>query len=101
MKTTIDLPEELVREVKLRAVIQRRAVKDLVAEYLRQGLRMAASSQVQAPRAGSRVQIGTNGLPVFSCRTDVSASRMSAKQLLQLEQAALAEQDKAHARPPV
>ena len=41
MKTTFDLPDELIREVKLRAVVQRRTVKDLVAEFLRQGLGLA------------------------------------------------------------
>ena len=101
MKTTLDLPEELVHEVKLRAVIQRRTVKDLVAEFLRQGLGMAAPSQVQSPPAGSKVQIRANGLPVFKCRANAPASRMNTKQLLQLEQAALAEQDMAHVRLPV
>lgn len=101
MKTTLDLPEELVHEVKLRAVIQRRTVKDLVAEFLRQGLGMAAPLQAQAPAAGSKVQIRANGLPVLQCRANAPASRMNAKQLLELEQAALAEQDKAHARLPI
>ena len=38
MKTTLDLPDELVREMKLRAVVQGRTVKDLAAELLRHGL---------------------------------------------------------------
>ena len=96
MKITFDLPEELVREVKLRAVIQRRTVKDLVAEFLRQGLGMAAPSQAPAPPVGSKVQIRANGLPVFKCRANPPASRMSAKRLLQLEQAALAELNLKH-----
>jgi plasmid stability protein len=41
MKITLDLPDELIREVKVRAVVQRRTVKDLVAECLRQGLGVA------------------------------------------------------------
>lgn len=97
MKTTLDLPEELVHEVKLRAVIQRRTVKDLVAEFLRQGLGLAAPAPTQALPAGSMVQIGPNGLPVVKCRSNAPATRMSAKQLLQLEQAALAEQEMKHA----
>lgn len=60
MKATLDLPDELIRETKLRAVVQSRTVKDLVAELLRQGLGMAPVRQ-PAKRAGkSRVQIGEN-----------------------------------------
>ena len=44
MKTTLDLPDELVHAVKLRAVMQRRTVKDLVADFLRQGLGMAPAT---------------------------------------------------------
>lgn len=38
MKTTIDLPPELVREMKLRAVHEGRKLKDVAAELLRHGL---------------------------------------------------------------
>ena len=95
MKTTLDLTDELIREVKLRAVAQRRTVKDLVAEFLRQGLGIAP--QAPAPPAGSMVEIGPKGLPVIRCRSKAPATRMSAKKLLQLEQAAQAEEDRKHA----
>ena len=74
MKITLDLPDELVREVKLRAVVQRRTVKDLIAEFLRQGLVMAAPAQLQSPPVSSKVQIRVNGLPVFKCRANAPAS---------------------------
>ena len=93
MKTTLDLPDELIREVKLRAVVQRRTVKDLVAEFLRQGLGMAPPAEVAKLAADSMVQIGANSLPVIRCRPNAPATRMSAKKLLQLEQAAQAEED--------
>jgi plasmid stability protein len=38
MKTTLDLPDELMREVKIRAVKENRKLKDEVAELLRRGL---------------------------------------------------------------
>jgi hypothetical protein len=38
MKTAIDLPDELVREVKLRALMQGRTLQDVVADYIRQGI---------------------------------------------------------------
>lgn len=39
MKTTIDLPPELVRKMKLRAVNEGRKLKDIAAELIRAGLR--------------------------------------------------------------
>ena len=93
MKTTLDLPDELIREVKLRAVIQRRTVKDLVAEFLRQGLGMAPAAQPAPPEPDSMVEVGPDGLPVIRCKAGAPATRMRAKRLLQLEQAAQAEED--------
>lgn len=39
MRTTIDLPDPLFREVKIRAVQQGVTLKDLVAKYIEAGLR--------------------------------------------------------------
>jgi len=38
MKTTLELPDDLMRTVKIRAVQENRKLKDLVAELLRRGL---------------------------------------------------------------
>jgi hypothetical protein len=38
MKTTLDLPDDLVREVKIHAVHENRKLKDAVADLLRRGL---------------------------------------------------------------
>lgn len=38
MKTTIDLPDALVKEIKLRALYDGQKLKDAVAELLRKGL---------------------------------------------------------------
>lgn len=86
MKTTLDLPDDLMREVKLRAVIQGRTLRDLVAEFLRQGLGMAALQPPDNQAAGSMVARGTNGLPVIRCRADAPATQMKVQQLLDLEQ---------------
>ena len=101
MKTTLDLPDELIRAVKLRAVTQGRTVKDLVAEFLREGLGMTPSASPQPPPANSMVDIGPKGLPVIKCQAKAPAKRMSAKTLLQLEQAAQTEEDLKHAGLPV
>lgn len=98
MKTTLDLPEDLMREVKLRAVMQRRPLKDLVADMLRQGMGMAQSAPASPPAANSLVQIGANGLPVIQCNAKAPARRMRIKKLLALEQAALADEDMKRAR---
>ena len=43
LRTTIDLPEELFREAKMRAVKQGKTLKELVAECVRSGLQRPSS----------------------------------------------------------
>ena len=93
MKTTLDLPDELVHAVKLRAVMQRRTVKDLVAEFLRQGLGIAPPAHPATPPADSMIEIGPEGLPVVRCQMDAQSTRMGVEALVHLEQAALAAED--------
>ena len=93
MKTTLDLPDDLIQEVKLRALLQRRTVKDFVAECLRQALAMPALRQAEKPPASSRVVIGEDGLPVLHCDPDAPATRMSVGKLLALEQESQTEED--------
>lgn len=38
MKTTLELPDELMRRIKIRAVNENRRIKDVVAELLSRGL---------------------------------------------------------------
>lgn len=38
MKTTVELPDELIREVKVRAAQEGRRLKDVMAEVVRRGL---------------------------------------------------------------
>jgi hypothetical protein len=53
VKTTIELPADLLREVKLRAVHENRRMKDVVAEAIRRGLdappRTEITHRVQFP----------------------------------------------------
>ena len=101
MKTTLDLPDELIREAKLRALIQGRTLRDLVADLLRQGLGLAAPQRPVAPPPGSLVTVGSGGLPVIRCRADAPASRMSVKELLELENNAQTGEDMRRAGLPV
>jgi hypothetical protein len=51
MKTTVDLPAELVRAIKIRAIEENRKLKEMIAELLRRGLAGGASvEQGAAPR---------------------------------------------------
>lgn len=54
MKTTLDLPDDLMRAVKIRAVEEDRKLKDMVADLLRQGL---AQPHAETPPIGHRVKL--------------------------------------------
>jgi plasmid stability protein len=69
MKTTLDLPDELVKELKLRAVHEGKKLKDAIAEALRAGL--AARATRKGPGKRTRVVVRKDrktGLPVIQCR---------------------------------
>ena len=59
MKTTLDLPDDLMRAVKIRAVQENLALEDAVAELLRRGLAQPSSP---ARAVAHRVQ-----LPLVEC----------------------------------
>jgi hypothetical protein len=59
MKTTLDLPDELMREIKIRAARDDRRLKDLIAELLRDGL---AQTRGAPARRSRRVR-----LPLIRC----------------------------------
>lgn len=50
MKTTVDLPAELVRAIKIRAVEENRKLKEMIAELLRRGLGEGSSVEQDAVR---------------------------------------------------
>jgi len=49
MKTTIDLPPDLVREMKLLAVYEGRKLKDVAADLLKRGLNSGKNKSSSAP----------------------------------------------------
>jgi len=93
MKTTLDLPSDLIREIKLRAVYQDRNVKDVAAELLRLGLGAATNARQSAPTKPG-VEIQANGLPIIRGSADASAKHMTADQLLALEAETLTQEDR-------
>ena len=67
MKTTIELPDELVKQLKLRALNDGRKLKDTVADVLRRGLECPdepADSRRESPLTFDE----TTGLPLIRCR---------------------------------
>ncbi len=50
MKTTLDLPDELMREVKIRAVYEHKKLKDTIAELLRKGIAAGKTRPAKIPR---------------------------------------------------
>jgi hypothetical protein len=102
MKTTLDLPDELVLQAKLRAVMQGRTLRDLMADFIRQGLGLVPNDpnakQETSPQDDSIIEVGSNGIPVFRCRPDTSQTieKTSIPELLALEQQILDEGDLLH-----
>lgn len=92
MKTTFDLPPELVRAVKLRAVHEGRKLKDVAADLLKRGL--AGPETAAKPRAVKpKIEIQDSGLPVVRCAANAPARRMTADELLALERQSLDQHD--------
>jgi hypothetical protein len=59
MRTTLDLPDDLMRAVKIRAVNENRKLSAMIAELLRRGL---ARSTLGSGTVGTRVR-----LPLVQC----------------------------------
>jgi hypothetical protein len=100
VKTTLDLPTELVREMKLRAIMQGRTLRDLATEFLRQGLGLAVA-KAEVSTAQSMVKLKANGLPVVPAQANATARRMGTSDLLKLEEQALSQEDMQRARLPL
>jgi hypothetical protein len=67
MKTTVELPDALVKQVKLRAVQDGQKLKDAVADLLRKGLAATADAELDAPTPVVVTDKET-GLPVIECK---------------------------------
>ena len=100
MKTTLDLPDDLIRQAKLSAVVQGHTLRDLMADFIRQGLGLSPSGvAAQSPAdVESAIEVGSNGIPVFKTTPHAGNKSKKAKQatieeILALERQVLAEED--------
>lgn len=50
VKTTLDLPEDLMRAVKIRAVHEHKKLKDTIAELLRKGIAAGETQRERLPK---------------------------------------------------
>ena len=88
MKATVDPPNDLVREIKLRAINEDRKLKEVVTELLRCGLEPGA-----APTKATALQRGRIAFPLFPSSPNAPASQMSIDAIIALEQSAQLEED--------
>jgi hypothetical protein len=67
MKTTLDLPDALVKQVKIRALHEGRKLKDAVADLLRKGLAAARNMKpdIEEPLI---IKDKQTGLPLIQCK---------------------------------
>jgi len=88
VKITVDLPDDLIREVKLRAVNEGKRLKDIIAELLREGL-----DHSNHPPMGVNPRRGTIEIPLFPSSSDAPAGRMTLEQLVAAEHETLSRMD--------
>lgn len=99
MKTTLDLPDHLVRQAKQRALQQGCTLRELVAGYIRQGLHGVTPP---CPSSDSAVVcLDATGLPVFRAETGKGeAPPLDITTALRLEQDGLMREDLGRAGLP-
>jgi len=78
MKTTIDLPEDLVREMKFRAVREGRKLREVAEEVFRRGLATPAAPIA----AGGRHRVK---LPIVPTPSGARHFELSGERLMELQ----------------
>ena len=94
MKTTLDLPDQLLRQAKQRALLQGCTLKQLVADYIRQGLQGGSGAREVITSPALRTT--AEGLPVFLAEQPADQARIDLSEALQLEQSCLIQEDQRH-----
>jgi hypothetical protein len=75
MKATFDLPDELVRQLKLRALRDGQKLKEAAANALRAGLEASSRPTAPAEKPAQVVKDKRTGLPVVQCRRAASRAQ--------------------------
>lgn len=94
MSTTIQLPDNLVREVKARTAGNGRELDETVADLVRIGLTTVPPAIATPTSAKPRIQTDPNGgFPIICADGNAPAVRMTTEELLALEHEALLQED--------
>jgi hypothetical protein len=94
VKTTVDLPDDLVQRIKIRAVQDRKPLKRFVADLLARGLESPpVTGRAEAMRLPENIVINEQGFPVFRCGTKATTGHLTAEELVALEQKIIEEED--------
>lgn len=91
MKATLELPEDLLRAMRLRAVLSGRRLKDVVAETVRSRLAVPEQPTTSTPRR--RVK-----LPIIPCPASVPKFDLTPERMHELDMAAMMESHDASLR---
>jgi len=91
MTTTLELPDDLLREVRRRAEFDGQEFSVSVTQLLRKAL-ASPPPEVGLPRPVMKIHPKT-GLPYFDSPMDAPARSMTIEELLALEQQTLFEED--------
>ena len=87
MKTTLELPDELMRAIKIRAAQSNRRLKDVVTELLKKGMNSPAAPLPSQGGAdpSRRVEISPEtGLPLIRSPADAPITRLSTEEIYAL-----------------
>ena len=72
MKTTLDLPDDLMHEVKIRAVHEHKKLKDAIAEFIRKGM---TASKTRPPKVPKPVKLRGGPLTTEEIETAIAWGR--------------------------
>ncbi len=100
MKTTIDLPNDLVKKVKLHALHEGRKLKDAMADLLRKGLATTSVSPAAPASPGVKTDPKT-GLPFFPSAADAPITRLSTEEIYAMMHQLQQEEDRERAGFPL
>ena len=90
----MDLPDELVQRIKIRAVQERKPLKHFVADLLVMALDAPATTvSVGTAPLPAGLEINERGFPVFRSSSAAPASNMTIDELLALEQQSQLDED--------
>ena len=90
MKMTIDLPEELIKAIKIRAAQEQRTVRELVAAYLTDGL---YPSDATPTPAATDIEMAPWGLPIIRSIPGSPPCTMTGEETIEFINNALTELD--------